>query len=68
MKLMELKEHPLLYPEALLGTKHDKLSSWDVVYSLNMATACLITYWIITYLLAGLSTSLRLPERDVVCR
>ena len=37
---MELKEHPLLYPEALLGTKHDKLSSWDVVYSLNMATAC----------------------------
>ena len=53
MKLMELKEHPLLYPEALLGTKHDKLSSWDVVYSLNMATACLITYWIITYLLSG---------------
>ena len=36
---MELKEHPLPYAEALLGTKHDKLSSWDVVYSLNMATA-----------------------------
>ena len=50
---MELKEHPLLYPEALLGTKHDKLSSWDVVYSLNMATACLIIYWIIIYLLSG---------------
>jgi uncharacterized membrane protein YccC len=29
-----------------------KPSTWDVVYSLNMALACLITYWIITYLLS----------------
>lgn len=28
-----------------------KLSSWDVVYALNMAMACLITYWIITHIL-----------------
>jgi hypothetical protein len=34
-------------------TKHDKLSSWDVVYSLNIGIACLISYWIITYLLYG---------------
>jgi hypothetical protein len=26
---------------------------WDVVYSPNMAIACLITHWIITYLLSG---------------
>ena len=31
----------------------DKLTAWDVVYSLNMGIACLITYWIITYLLSG---------------
>ena len=41
------------HPQALPGTKHDKLTAWDVVYSLNMAVACLITYWIITYLLFG---------------
>jgi Aluminium activated malate transporter len=34
-------------------TTRDKLSAWDVVYSLNMGIACLITYWIITYLLSG---------------
>jgi uncharacterized membrane protein YccC len=50
---MESKVHPLPHPEALSGTKHNKLSAWDVVYSLNMAIACLITYWIITYLLSG---------------
>ena len=38
---------------ALPETKHDKLTTWDVVYSLNMAVACLITYWIITSLLSG---------------
>jgi putative flippase GtrA len=35
------------------GTKRDNLSAWDVVYSLNMGIACLITYWIITYLISG---------------
>src|SRR5215472_11681194 len=40
-------------PPATPDTKRDKLSAWDVVYSLNMAIACLITYWIITYLLYG---------------
>jgi uncharacterized membrane protein YccC len=29
-----------------------RLSSWDVVYALNMAIACLITYWIITHILS----------------
>jgi uncharacterized membrane protein YccC len=28
------------------------LSSWDVVYALNMAIACLITYWIMTHILS----------------
>jgi uncharacterized membrane protein YccC len=28
------------------------LSSWDVVYALNMALACLITYWIMTHILS----------------
>src|SRR5271166_4309054 len=41
------------HPEAFPAAKYDKLTAWDVVYSLNMAIACLITYWIITYLLAG---------------
>jgi uncharacterized membrane protein YccC len=29
-----------------------KLSSWDVVYALSMAIACLITYWIMTHILS----------------
>jgi hypothetical protein len=29
-----------------------KLSSWDVVYAVNMAIACLITYWIMTHSLS----------------
>jgi len=41
------------YPQALPGTKNDKVTAWDLVYSLNVAVACLITYWIITYLLSG---------------
>ncbi len=32
--------------------KNTKLSSWDVVYALSMATACLITYWIMTHALS----------------
>jgi uncharacterized membrane protein YgaE (UPF0421/DUF939 family) len=32
--------------------KSPKLSSWDVVYALNMAIACLITYWIITHIMS----------------
>jgi uncharacterized membrane protein YccC len=32
--------------------KNLKLSSWDVVYALNMAIACLITYWIMTHILS----------------
>src|ERR1700746_722814 len=28
------------------------LSSWDVVYAVNMAIACLITYWIMTHTLS----------------
>src|SRR5258708_22398352 len=33
-------------------TKDAKLSSWDVVYALNMAIACLVTYWIMTHILS----------------
>jgi uncharacterized membrane protein YccC len=33
-------------------SKRGRLSSWDVVYAANMAIACLITYWIITYALS----------------
>jgi uncharacterized membrane protein YccC len=29
-----------------------KLSSWDVAYALNMAIACLVSYWIMTYALS----------------
>jgi uncharacterized membrane protein YccC len=32
--------------------KNLRLSSWDVVYALNMAIACLITYWIMTHILS----------------
>ena len=32
--------------------KSPKLSSWDVVYALNMAIACLITYWTITHFMS----------------
>ena len=31
-----------------------RLSLWDVVYALNMAIACLITYWIMTHILSRL--------------
>jgi len=41
------------HPPAPPDPKGDKLTAWDVVYSLNMGIACLITYWIITYLLSG---------------
>jgi uncharacterized membrane protein YccC len=32
--------------------KERRLSSWDVVYAVNMAIACLITYWIMTHVLS----------------
>jgi uncharacterized membrane protein YgaE (UPF0421/DUF939 family) len=32
--------------------KDASLSAWDVVYALNMAVACLISYWIMTRILA----------------
>jgi uncharacterized membrane protein YccC len=32
--------------------KSRKLSSWDVVYALNMAIACFMTYWIMTHSLS----------------
>jgi uncharacterized membrane protein YccC len=32
--------------------KNPGLSSWDVAYALNMAIACLITYWIMTHVLS----------------
>ena len=32
--------------------KDEKLASWDVVYAVDMAIACLISYWLITYVLS----------------
>ena len=38
--------------ETIPEVNNPKLSSWDVVYALNMAIACLITYWIMTHTLS----------------
>jgi len=38
--------------EIIPEVKNPKLSSWDVAYALNMAIACLITYWIMTHTLS----------------
>ena len=38
--------------EIMPEVKDAKLSSWDVAYALNMAIACLITYWIMTHTLS----------------
>jgi uncharacterized membrane protein YgaE (UPF0421/DUF939 family) len=38
--------------EIIPEVKDPKLSSWDVVHALNMAIACLITYWIVTHILS----------------
>ena len=32
----------------------EPLSAWDVAYSVNMAIACLISFWIMTKALSGL--------------
>jgi uncharacterized membrane protein YgaE (UPF0421/DUF939 family) len=34
-------------------TRLERLSGWDVAYSLNLAIACLISYWITTTALSG---------------
>jgi uncharacterized membrane protein YccC len=38
--------------EIIPEVKNPRLSLWDVVYALNMAIACLITYWIMTHILS----------------
>jgi uncharacterized membrane protein YccC len=38
--------------EVMPEVKTAELSSWDVVYALNMAIACLVSYWIITHILS----------------
>jgi uncharacterized membrane protein YccC len=38
--------------EIIPEVKNPRLSLWDVVYALNMAIACLITYWIMTHTLS----------------
>ncbi|MBV9118424.1 MAG: FUSC family protein [Acetobacteraceae bacterium] len=35
------------------GAASNRLVSWDAVYSLNIAVACLITYVLVTHLLSG---------------
>jgi uncharacterized membrane protein YgaE (UPF0421/DUF939 family) len=34
--------------------KEEKLSSWDIVYAVDMAMACLVTYLLMTYVLSRL--------------
>ena len=36
------------------GMKLSKLSAWDVAYAIDMAIACLITYWVMIFLLPRL--------------
>src|SRR5215510_6982353 len=36
------------------GMKLAKLSAWDVAYAIDMAIACLITSWVMIFLLPGL--------------
>jgi uncharacterized membrane protein YgaE (UPF0421/DUF939 family) len=43
-----MRLHEDIMPEA----KDAKLSSWDVVYALDLAIACLVSYWAMTYVLA----------------
>jgi uncharacterized membrane protein YccC len=44
---------PVRYQDEILPEASDaSLSSWDVVYALNMAIACLISYWIMTHILS----------------
>jgi uncharacterized membrane protein YccC len=38
--------------EAVPQVAKARLSLWDVVYALNMAMACLISYWIMTHILS----------------
>jgi uncharacterized membrane protein YccC len=38
--------------EIIPEVKNPRLSWWDVAYALNMAIACLITYWIMTHTLS----------------
>jgi len=52
--------------EVIPEVKNPKLSSWDVAYALNMAIACLITYWIMTHTLSRFVDEVfRLLGRDV---
>src|SRR5262249_4911252 len=36
------------------GMKLSKLSGWDVAYAIDMAIACLVTYWVMIFLLPRL--------------
>src|ERR1700756_4199114 len=45
-----MRSEPMQSPNATMPqVNNSRLSSWDVIYALNMAIACLITYWIITH-------------------
>jgi uncharacterized membrane protein YgaE (UPF0421/DUF939 family) len=46
------QSEPMQLRNAIMTVNSLKLSSWDVVYALNMAISCLITYWIITDVLS----------------
>ena len=39
----------------MLQMKYQKISTWDVAYAADMAIACLITYWVVAFLLPNLA-------------
>jgi uncharacterized membrane protein YccC len=50
-----LRSEPMRSRDEVMPDGKDKsLSSWDVVYALNMAIACLVSYWIMTDILSRL--------------
>jgi uncharacterized membrane protein YgaE (UPF0421/DUF939 family) len=50
----ESQVKPANAPQPENMKKLEPLSAWDVAYSVNMAIACLISYWIMTNALSGL--------------
>jgi hypothetical protein len=50
-RLLEMRE-ALVSDLPKLAAARGRITRWDVAYSLNMGVACLVTYWIITVLLA----------------
>jgi uncharacterized membrane protein YccC len=35
--------------------KYQKVSTWDIAYAMDMAIACLVTYWVVAFLIPNLA-------------